>query len=530
MSPPGTNDDVFAISWLDEAGVPNEREFPVRSVTSITLGRMPTSGIVLNHPTISRQHARIEIRNGCCFLIDTGSTSGTRVDGQRITVSKELTPVVDFGLGAVMLTLTRRRPLPKVAMTTDPGVLDSSGTIFRPIESTGPVGQGTATVDATEATRFKHLLSEIGKALVSARELPQVLERVVDIVFDNIPAERAVLLLRDSEVDPLTPRVARAKDGSTLVDATISRTIVSTVMHERVAMLGDDALQDQRFDMAGSIHSLNIRSFMCAPLWNRNDVIGVLHVDTSRSRRFVDDDLTLFTALANYAAVAIEQARLSGRLLEETRRRERLQRYHSPSVVSRILNATEQEGMFDAQIRDVTVMFADLVGFTSLSEHMKPADVASTLNEFFREMTDVIFDHQGTLDKYLGDGLLAVFGAPLAQGDHAANALRAAVGMRRALKQLNLRHAGSPLRVRIAVHSGPVLTGDIGSPRRREFTVLGDTVNTASRLEGSVAESDQIVTTSETLSRAGGVVKTRALGPVTLRGRHTPVEVFAVED
>ena len=175
-------------------------------------------------------------------------------------------------------------------------------------------------------------------------------------------------------------------------------------------------------------------------------------------------------------------------------------------------------------------MFTDLVGFTTLTEHMEPAAVADTLNEFFAAMTDVIFDHQGTLDKFIGDAILAVFGAPFEQADHAGNAVQAALEMRRALARINERRAGAPLNMRIAIHSGKVLTGDMGSPKRREFTVLGDTVNTTSRLESSVAKPGQIIISRETYDRLQGAVRATPLGPVALRGRDSAIEVFAVED
>jgi class 3 adenylate cyclase len=175
-------------------------------------------------------------------------------------------------------------------------------------------------------------------------------------------------------------------------------------------------------------------------------------------------------------------------------------------------------------------MFVDLVGFTAMSESLDPPMVAATLNEFFSEMTDVIFDHHGTLDKFLGDGLLAVFGAPLPQADHAANAVRAAIHMRRVLRGLNARRSEAPLEMRVAVHTGRALTGDIGSPKRRDFTVLGDVVNTASRMESSVSQPGQIVISRETLEQSGGGFAVTPLGSFTLRGRQSAVDVFAVED
>jgi adenylate cyclase len=299
-------------------------------------------------------------------------------------------------------------------------------------------------------------------------------------------------------------------------------------MRERVAMLARDAVYDSRLDASTSVQSMNVRSFMCAPLWNRDEVIGVLYCDNPRSRIFHEDDLELFAALCNYAAVAIEQARLTAQLTEETRRRERLQRYHSPGVTNKILHGSADEDGLVAQTRHVSVMFCDIVGFTTLTQHMTPDAVGAMLNEFFERMTDVIFDHDGTLDKFIGDAILAVFGAPLDQPDHASRAVAAALAMRHALAGFNAEHPERPIRMRIAINSGHALTGDIGSPRRREFTVLGDVVNTASRIESSVSQPDQIVISRFTKDLLEPGFDVRQLQSVTLRGRDSALEVFEV--
>ena len=357
--------------------------------------------------------------------------------------------------------------------------------------------------------------------------LPQVLGKVADLVFDAVPAERVFLMLRDSFDEPLQGRVMRNRDGSVPDKVSLSRTVLSTVMRDRVAMLSTDAMADSRLDSSNSIVSMNVRSFMCAPLWNRNDVIGVLYCDNPLSKRFTDDDLEVFTAFSNYAAVSIEQARVAQQLMDETTRRERLQRYHSPGVVRRILHAAGSEGGFLAQEREVSVMFCDIVGFTRLCENMPPAGVADLLNAYFGRMADVIFEHEGTLDKFIGDAILAVFGAPFDQPDHAVRAVAAALAMRRELAELNAGRE-EPIRMRLAINSGTALTGDIGSPKRRDFTVLGDVVNAASRIEGSVAQPDQIVIAQSTRALIGDRFPLKPLGTVTLRGRESQTEVFEV--
>jgi adenylate cyclase len=197
-------------------------------------------------------------------------------------------------------------------------------------------------------------------------------------------------------------------------------------------------------------------------------------------------------------------------------------------VVSRILHG-EDSGM-QAQEREVTVMFCDIVGFTTLCEPLAPAEAAAVLNAFLTLMTDQVFAHDGTLDKFLGDALLAVFGAPFEDQDHALKAVKAAIAMRKALEKQNAQQEGQPLRMRIAIATGMALTGDIGSPRRREFTVLGDVVNTASRIEDEVAGPGEIAISAATYEKVKGKFNMKSYGSKTLRGRVGSLEVYSVQD
>jgi class 3 adenylate cyclase len=185
------------------------------------------------------------------------------------------------------------------------------------------------------------------------------------------------------------------------------------------------------------------------------------------------------------------------------------------------------EQRFVPQERDVTVMFCDIVGFAALCEQLEPAVIGELLNSFFGRMADVIFDHEGTLDKFMGDGLLAVFGAPFDQPDHAARCVAAALAMRKQLAHFNLEQPRH-IRIRIAINTGRALTGDIGSPKRREFTVLGNVVNIAARLGASVAQPDQIVISDTTRERLGDAFQLRPLDVVSLPGRESNLATFEV--
>jgi adenylate cyclase len=556
-----TDAGVLILTFLD-AGLP--RVHRLREGDNL-IGRAPVCELVIASPEMSRQHARVRVTRTKVILEDLGSTSGTFVGGVRITGAHQLHPGDSFTVAAIEITLAS--DVNEIELNEEGHLLiDDAHSIvvpIKPADAPGPSPTADAAADRRNESdrrsesdrrtginrrirnvgraagdrrsgrdrrggRIVRLLAEIGKTLVQVQPLEQVLERVVHLAFDVVPAERAFLLLRDSLDQPLTARVQRNRDGTLPVKSTLSHTIVNKVMHERVAMLAKDALYDSRLDSSGSIQLMNVRSFMCAPLWNRGEVLGVLYCDNPKSKKFVEDDLEVFAALCNYAAVAIEQSRLAGQLTEETRKRERLQRYHSPAVTNKILHGGDADDGLVAQTRDVSVMFCDIAGFTALTQHMTPEAVGEMLNEFFERMTDVIFDHDGTLDKFIGDAILAVFGAPLEQTDHASRAVAAAIEMRQVLAQLNSEHPGRQIEVRIAINSGPALTGDIGSPRRREFTVLGDVVNIASRIESSVAKPGQIVVSEFTKGRAGPGFEFRQLDSVTLRGRDSAVDLFEV--
>ncbi len=484
------------------------------------IGRLPTCDLVLQDPSVSRHHASLRVINSECLLQDANSRFGTFLNGELLKGELEVPPGATITLGEIVLTVEQHVPETDL-LSEQHQISEGPGTIFRSMAVGTAAGGGEG--------HLIRLLADVQRALLTTQSLSDVLNRVVDLAFTAVPAERAFLMLRDSAEEALAARVLRHRDGTIPPNPTLSRMIVRRVMRERIAILAADATSDPSLGVNDSIMRFNVRSFMCAPLWNREEVVGVLYVDSPRSAQFKEADLDAFTALTNAAAVAIEQARLSSQLLEETRRRERLQRYHSPSVVSRIIHNNEGDAGLGAQERDVTVMFCDLVGFTSLVEHIAPAQSAALLNAFLTRMTDVVFDHEGTLDKFLGDALLAVFGAPFDQPQHPLRAVQAAIAMRRALAEMNASPDGARLEMRIAINSGVALTGDIGSPRRREFTVLGDVVNTASRMEDEVAGPGEIVISGSTQARLNASIKVRPLGARLLRGRTTPLELFAVE-
>jgi len=488
--------------------------------TQITIGRGLNNDVILEDTRVSRHHAQLRYRARRFWVADLGSTNGTYVNGEQVEEAR-LNDGDKVMLGQLQVKV---RCAAGDAVVVDESSVEIGEVLQRRVSG------GEHTTASVDADRLLTLWSEISRTLVATQPIDEVLQRVVDLAFDSMQANRAMLLMYDDSTRLLTPRVVRHrshKGGSTH----ISRTMLDQVMRDRVAILAVNAQLDPRLDRSASIRALGIHSFMCAPLWHEEEIIGVLYVDNPLSERFTPADLDLFTAFSNYAAVAIAQARLSARVLDETRRRERLERYHSPAVVDRILKGeSDADAPFVAHERDLTVLFADLVGFTTLAESLPPQQVGVLLNAFFARMADVIFQHDGTLDKFIGDSVLAIFGAPMDLPNHALNAVRAGQAMRRALAALNEERPESTLRMRVAIHTGVALVGDIGSPKRREYSVLGDVVNTAARIEESVAGAGQVVISKATFDRLGGQAPANSLGRVQLRGRSQPVDVYEVLD
>ena len=204
-------------------------------------------------------------------------------------------------------------------------------------------------------------------------------------------------------------------------------------------------------------------------------------------------------------------------------------RYVAREVVEEILKDPEQL-VLTGERREVTVLFCDIRGFTPLAERLSPEQVVLLLNEFYTLMIETTFKHDGTLDKFLGDAVMAIFGAPIAHPDHAARAVKTAIDMRTGIAELNVRRAAvgkEPIRIGIGVSLGEVVAGTVGTEDRMEYTVIGDSVNLAARLESN-AKPGRILISHRTYERVHDLVEVVALGPLKVKGKEEEVEVYEV--
>jgi len=509
-----------------------------------SIGRASDNDIVLNDFSVSRRHAYLKRESGEWVLYDNHSTNGIRVNDRHV-------PNAPVGSGdrAVIGTFTLRfREEPVEAEPPARRMVDSTSTCIRPIAEFNQdfgLEKGTAAspnestanrkrvvLDVAYKNKVFEILVQVAKTLISLDDLETVLDKVMDLIFEYLPVDRGFLLLE--EQGELRLRISRFKSGQRMTtDGSLpySRTIVDMVVREKVAVLTSDAQQDERFEAGQSIRLQQIRSAMCAPLWNRDSVIGVIHVDSPlHVGTFTERDLDLLTALANFAAVAIERARLHDHVAEEKRIRGRLERYHSPQVVDEIIADVKASGSFkEVRTKTVTILFADLVGFTSWSEKMEAAELARLLNRFFTLASEAIFSQDGTIDKFVGDAVMAFFGAPIDQPDHPSRAATAALKVREEVAEWNRERASqgkSPLEVRTALNTGEAIVGEIGSARRVEYTVVGNAVNVAARMEEFVAMPGDIVVGPLTYEAIKDAYRVAQLGFFALKGVSTQIPLY----
>ncbi|MGE3633634.1 MAG: adenylate/guanylate cyclase domain-containing protein [Sandaracinaceae bacterium] len=372
---------------------------------------------------------------------------------------------------------------------------------------------------------------ELARAIGVELDIDRALVKILDAAFSILPADRGIILLYDENRD-LAPRCVRTKAGNQdpNEEVLISSTIVEQVLRDKAAVLSSDATVDSRFQGAHSIIMQGIRSSMAVPLLHKAEVFGIMLLDSQiATNAFTEKDLQLFQNVANQAAVAIQNSLYAAKLEQEAITRERFQRLLSPAIAQQVIEG-KVEVKKGGEERNTTVFFSDIRGFTPMSESRSAQDIVDMLNEYFERMVEVIFKYEGTLDKFVGDEIMALFGAPVSHEDDAVRAVKTALEMRGVLAQFNAERiaAGQPeVKIGIGINTGHCVAGYLGSSKALEYTVIGDTVNTGARL-CSIAKAGEIIISENTYNAVRDFVDVIELPPTQVKGKSQALKIYNV--
>ncbi len=539
-----------------------------------SLGRHPDSTIQILDKIVSKEHCRILHDGSRWQLQDLDSLNGTFLNGARVNGTHLLRSGDELGLGATTArfedddeaALPKATPEPYAPLPapsppsggTQPSMdiapmsprqaartllgdpiapIDvrqqarEIGTQINAAEKLGfrPLAQladnPTQIAADYERLRFSH---ELSREICLERDLPTLLDKILASMFRFVPADRGVIMLVD-ERGELQPQASLRRDG-TSAPISVSSTIMNHVMKERASVLTRDAAMDFAGSKGRSMILNRISSAIVAPLLHEEELLGVLWLDSHTLARFEERDLELVTTIAGQAAMFIEISILGKKVEQEIVNRERFSRLLSPNVAEKVLSGEMVIQKGGQLVPRCTVFNSDIRGFTAMSEGARPEELVELLNEYFELMVETIFKYEGTLDKFMGDGIMALWGAPVKGHTDAIHAVQCAIEQLEGLRQLNIQRRSAttaPLEIGIGIHTGPVVAGYIGSSRALSYTVIGDTANTSARL-CSVAGAGQILVSEETLSEIGNRFEYQELPAVQLKGKEKPFRLFAI--
>jgi adenylate cyclase len=527
----------------DETG----RRFEVELANAETrIGRaLDRNEVVLNDGQVSREHALVRRGGNAFTLVDLGSANGVFMDGQRV-YERILKDGDSFHISHYTLQLkdlTSRVSIKYSNQQVGNTVLFRTPGVIAPVvpqidRASLPPGAPSSDLvfDYLEVLKKKaetlSVIYELNKLLSSDFSQDDIFQKVIEMLFRFTPADRIFVLLKESSGELSTQAAEFRNPGSraTAGDIVISKTVVDRVLSEKVSLLSFDALADERLLNAKSIVMQNIRSVMCAPLLGQGGALGVILVDCQEPGKMLkEDDLELLNAVAAETSIAVDNAMAHKRLVREELARAKYRRFMPPHVVDEIL-ANPDVINLGGKNSLVTVLFSDVRAFTSMSETLEPNIVVEMLNKYFADMTPIVFDNRGLLDKYIGDGLMALFGAPNETEDAALNAVAAAVEMQHRMLLVNaeLKEAGlSEIAIGIGINTGTVTLGYIGSEERMDYTAIGDAVNLAARLEKQ-ALGWQIIISRSTLNSIDNAFPVRPSGSIMVKGKKASVEIYEV--
>jgi len=505
----------------------------------VVIGRSAKTDIQIDGDLVSRQHCRIFPHGNRWRFQDLQSRNGTLLNGDkaeggelrngdvlmigygRIEFEQDDLPAEDGGLPDIEVSIV------DAPLSEDVG----SAVLAESDDDMAGKTMALSYRDLVVVNQRLQTVTKVGQQLATILDLDVLLRTLLDTLFELYPdADRGAVVLREDN-DTFRVAATRSRAGMTATTSVISISsgLINLVRKERKSVLSADTGSDARFQDRQSIVAAAGRSIMCAPLLRESEFLGVIYLDTqSLASPFQQTDLNLLQGVAGPVAVALKNAELVGTIENETKMRTSLARYLSPDVVRQIGEGALKPNLGGDQVEG-TVMFSDIVGFTAMSERLQPTEVVARLNRYFTQMLEAIFGWNGTVDKFGGDAIMAVWGAPVPTPEHAQLAVGGGLEMHQRLFDLNCAFEESGekrIGMALGLNSGKFVAGNIGGAERIEWTVIGDNVNTAQRVEsqgwgGCVLCSEATFVQVE----AAGAYK---FAPVHVKNRAEPVTIYSV--
>lgn len=500
---------------------------------SYSLGRDRASDLVFSSQDVSRHHARVTFEARGFTIEDLDSSFGTTVNGAPLIAAKHFPYPQTFCLGGVSIYVkveevpepaaphppARPAPTPLLAGTAMPTAPvkakeENDVTITVSLDATERTSIPLVGVAAQMASRLQ-MLYELPLQFASEPDVKKLYQLILDRIIDLIPgAKRGAVLIYEAHTGQLAVQASVPDDNPP-----ISRTLIRRAAEEQRAFIWSD---EQSFDdLSLSIVKMQIRTGMYVPLLWKGQTLGVICTDNPKHRSvFRPEDLQFMVSVAHYAASAVANQLLQNDIETNNRTLQHLLGNFSPKLRTKLLQkAKDGQLQPGGEKSNVSILMSDLRGFTRTSATHDSETVVAMLNDYFSVLGDIIFRHDGTIDKFIGDAILAIFGSPERDDQHAIKAVLCAREMQRAMREINQRRSEKNLpccELGVGIHTGEVLHGFIGARERMEFTVIGDTVNKADRYCDGAAPGE-IVMGPETHE----AVKTRIRAlPKTITTKH----------
>jgi adenylate cyclase len=459
-----------------------------------TIGRMSGNDIVILDASASRFHAKIVLdeNSNAVTMFDLGSTNGTFVNRDRITEPRKLDENDLIRIGQHTMDISKDQGAPPQRALKNTAIL---------------------TRDLLLESLDQHaiLLTEVAARLNTVLDLNTALQEVSSMMKVSMGADRSQVIL--------------AKDLDKLSELGFSTSIAKQAIEQRSAVIVHDA--GQTYGKSASL--LKIHAAMCVPIISGDEILALIYVYKNRPNAgpFSKRDMQLAVGIGHQAALTIQRMRLIERIRREELITHLLERFLPPQQADHVLQEYLQFGQLPGlSEHNLTILVADICQSTKMVESLGARRFSQILNQYYKEITEVVFEHQGTLNKYLGDGLMAVFGMPHQPENPEERAIKTAIDIINRLKKIN-KNSEEQIHVGIGINTGQAVAGYMGTQEYIEFTVLGYPVNIAWRLE-MLARPDRIFIGDQTYQIVKDKFKIKALGNLTLKDDENPISAYEI--